>query len=85
MTFVLEGVKMTDATNSGQSMRTVDDTKRSTLNLWTSDYITTYLKSMQPILFAGKMQWTGCSPGGWRPFYMTTYKPEQQSLYSDIF
>jgi hypothetical protein len=76
---------MTDVTslNSGPStfMRTVDDSKTSTLNLWTSDYITTYLKSLQPILFAGTMQWTGCSPGGWRPFYMTAYKPEQQSLY----
>jgi hypothetical protein len=71
--------------NSGEAlsstMRTVDDSKTSTLNLWTSDYITKYFKSQQPILFSGYMRWADCAPSAWRRFSLNTYKPEQQSIY----
>lgn len=78
--FAISGAFIDDVTMFGSNssnMITVDDSKTSPYNLWTSNYITNFLK---PILFAGTMQWSGCAKTTWKPFYMTTFKPEHQTL-----
>jgi hypothetical protein len=84
MAFVLDGAHINDVTflNSGDPLAvnsiTVDDSKTSKLNLWTSDYIS---KLYSGVFVAGTMEWTGCASNTRLPFYLTAYKPEQQEVY----
>jgi len=84
MAFVLEGADSGDVAllNDGDTLAvksiTVDDSKTSTLNLWTSDYIS---KLYSGVFVAGTMEWTGCASNTRLPFYLTAYKPEHQELY----
>lgn len=84
MAFALIGASMTDIAllNAENELPansiTIDDSKTSPSNLWTSDYISKYFI---PISFAGRMAMPQCAPGPWYPFYMTTLKPEHQALY----
>jgi hypothetical protein len=86
MYFVLKGAA-NGLLSSTDAPRTVDDSKTSTLNLWTSEKISTFFESqkmsvMSALAVAGALTRPNCANNTWRNFYFETFKPEHQSLFT---
>jgi hypothetical protein len=93
MTFVLKGALMENVAllngfSTTSETRTVDDSKTSTLNLWTSDYISKSFQSKKPIAIAGNLAWTICAANsGWGAYnsVYAVFKPfklEHEKLFT---
>lgn len=85
MNFVLKGATLGDVgyLNAGQvlpTMRTIDDTKVGTFNLWTSDKISKSITDNQKIGAAGTAEAGNCFNSGWLRFVLTGLDAYSSSL-----